>query len=102
MGYLEGRLTYGRIDNYYMNWLHFNGAVPEETKKCILEILEYMKTTSLEKRKDDPYWDQVYNLYKQFQGMVDGYNPKVDKEKQLSYVEFQTMNSYGDYGDIEK
>ena len=101
MGYLEGRLTYDRIDKYYMNLLHFNGAVPEETKKFILENLEYMKTTSLEKRKDDTYWDQVYNLYKQFQGMVDGYNPKVDKEKQLSYVEFQMMNSYGDYGDIE-
>ena len=66
MGYVEGVLTAERIYNFYQNMLHFN-TIPDNTKQFILENLEYMKSTSIQKRKIDPYWDQVYNLYKQFQ-----------------------------------
>lgn len=100
MGYVEGVLTAERIYNFYQNMLHFN-TIPDNTKQFILENLDYMKSTSIQKRKIDPYWDQVYNLYKQFQGMADGYNSVVDKSKQISYVEFQLMNSMSDFGDLE-
>ena len=106
MGYLEGVITYKRIYPFFENMKHFhfhknNAEMPDITKKFVLQNLEYMKTTAIEKKDKDPYWDQVYNFYKQMQGLIDGYNSKADNDHKISYVDFQVMNAVSDVDEME-
>ena len=89
MGFLEGVMTHQRIYPFYLNMKHFhfhdpNATVqtfemPEITKKFVQQNLVYMKQKALANKAQDPYWDQVYNFYKQMMGLIDGYNSMAEK-----------------------
>lgn len=110
MGFLEGVMTHQRIYPFYLNMKHFhfhdpNATVqtfemPEITKKFVQQNLVYMKQKALAKKDQDPYWDQVYNFYKQMMGLIDGYNSMAEKDKQISYVDFQVMNAVSDVDEM--
>ena len=106
MGYLEGVLTYERIYNFYLTMVKYkfhsseSYSMPERTRQFLIENLSYMKYHSAELRKSDPYWDQVFNIYKQLEGMVDGYNSKVEKNKQISSIDFQILAAMSDLDEL--
>ena len=102
MGYLEGLVSWERIYPFYLNLLHSNfydnnNEMTENVKEYLIKNLEYMKTNAINKKDNSEYWEQVYLIYKQMQGLADGYN-KVAKNK-LSFLDFQLVFSNADVED---
>lgn len=107
MGYLEGVITSKRIYPFYLNMrsYHFhkhpNTSMPSITKQFLIENMEYMKQKALQYRTTDPYWDQVYNFYKQMTGLIDGYNSVAPLHEQINHIEFQVLNAVSDVDEME-
>ena len=107
MGYLEGVITSKRIYPFYLNmkaseyYKNPNTDMPELTRQFLIENLSYMKTMSLQYKDTDPYWDQVYNFYRQMMGLIDGYNSVAPIHEQINAIDFQILISISDLGEIE-
>lgn len=106
MGYLEGILTYDRIYNFYVTMVKAElsdtqGKMPPQSKTFLMKNLSFMKYHAAKYRLKDVYWDHEYNIYMQLAGMLDGYNSKVGKEKQINMVDFQLLGGMSDFGELK-
>eukprot|EP00854_Cymbomonas_tetramitiformis_P003696 gene3696-4634_t len=83
LGYLEGFLTCQRIFEYYQNFYQssFDGAPSAELDSFMRENLAWVKQMSLENKATSDYWAATYNLLRQFEGLVGGYNAAIAKSK---------------------
>lgn len=115
VGYLEGYITYKRILVHYQNMKQYvfpaqvyaNSSMPQNVREYLKENNEWIRNQTSENK--DEYWFNVNLIQEQYEGMVDGYNKKINEkflhsqdlqEKLLSYEDFQVMNAFGDLFDI--
>ena len=106
MGYLEGILTYERIYNFYLTMVKYKLSsnqkkMKPQSRAFLIKNLSFMKYHAAKYRLEDTYWDHEYNIYMQMAGMLDGYNSKVDKDKQLNMVDFQLLGGMSDFDELE-
>ena len=93
MGYLEGVLTKDRIYPYYINLQHFlfydkNFTIPDNVRNFLKKNILYMEEKALKYKETDIYWENVYYIYRQLQGLYDGYKATADKDKQIDFYDF--------------
>jgi len=105
MGYLEGYLTTERIWSHYTNlrnlyYFENNGVMTVKVKDFLNANLQWMKDTSIQNRSSDVYWNHIYTIVRQMEGLIAGYNANVDDSKKLTYAEFQIMNAMGDLDEL--
>ena len=105
MGYLEGALTKDRIYPFFNNIKHafyysneFN--IPNNVKNFLKSNILYMEEMSLIKKNNDIYWENVYNIYKQLQGLYDGYMSVAEMEKKIDYDDFLLLPAFADAIDL--
>ena len=53
-----------------------------------------MEEMSLQNKDKDKYWENVYYIYKQLQGLYDGYKISADKENQIDFYDFIFIPSF--------
>ncbi|KAL9649727.1 hypothetical protein ABK040_009542 [Willaertia magna] len=107
-GYLEGYITNKRISDHYANmntytWYNEpNKRMPEYVREFFLRQREWVKNQSLQKKDSDPVWKQIYLIYLQMDGLLQGYNNAVRSNSSLAldYPDIQVLNSFGDLFDI--
>ena len=92
MGYIEGYLTKDKIYSYLMNMKHYllynnNLTIPENLKKFFQINIEYMKEKSYKNKDSDEYWENVYYIYKQLEGLYDGYLKLAEEEEKFTFLE---------------
>ena len=97
MGFLEGHLTSNRIWNHYQNCnANFNypdKKLPENTREFLKLNREWIYTMySL--HSSDIYWIQTFNIFRQYEGLIDAYNSKAELDKQITMEEAMIMNSH--------
>ena len=85
MGYLEGYITYKRIYDHYRNNNNYkfhknNGVMPDYIEQFMISNIEFMKKMGLKYGETDSYFHEMYILYHQFTGILDGYNNRVKEE----------------------
>ena len=107
MGYLEGYLTKDRIDSYFTNMLHYdfsqnNLTIPEELKRFYKTNIDYMVQNCQSKKDNDIYWEYVYYIYQQLEGLYDGYISRFEGDKTLDFYEFLLLPTFADTGEILK
>ena len=93
MGYLEGILTKERIYSYFINMQHYlfyeqNFTIPEKVRDFLKKNIIYMEEKALKYKDNDIYWENVYYIYKQLQGLFDGYKASADPDKQIDFYDF--------------
>ena len=106
MGYLEGSLTKDRIYSYFIDMQHFlfydrNFTIPDKVREFLKKNFLYMEEMSLQNKDKDEYWENVYYIYKQLQGLYDGYKISADKEKQIDFYDFIFIPGLTDSEDAE-
>ena len=106
MGYLEGSLTKDRIYSYFIDMQHFlfydrNFTIPDKVREFLKKNFLYMEEMSLQNKDKDEYWKNVYYIYKQLQGLYDGYKISADKEKQIDFYDFIFIPGLTDSEDAE-
>ena len=106
MGYLEGILTKDRIYSYFIDMQHFlfydkNFTIPDKVREFLKINILYMEEMSLKNKDKDKYWENVYYIYKQLQGLYDGYKISADEEKQIDFYDFIFIPGLTDSEDAE-
>ena len=106
MGYLEGVLTKDRIYSYFINMQHFlffdrNFTLPDRVREFLKKNILYMEEKSLKYKDNDTYWENAYYVYKQLQGLYDGYKNTAEKEKQIDFYDFVFIPGLTDSEDAE-
>lgn len=105
LGFLEGVLTASRIYDHFSNIYRLNyyyekdGKMPEYVANFFLTQKQWIEDSFL-KNANDPYWQNVYAVYLQMQGVLDGYNSIAPVEKQISFTDFQVIASDSDISDV--
>eukprot|EP01118_Nematostelium_gracile_P000397 TRINITY_DN1042_c0_g1_i1.p1 TRINITY_DN1042_c0_g1~~TRINITY_DN1042_c0_g1_i1.p1 ORF type:complete len:522 (+),score=135.38 TRINITY_DN1042_c0_g1_i1:111-1676(+) len=104
LGYLEGYLTVQEIQNYYDNINALTtGAFgwANDTKPKVLEfLLEHYEWANMEVAKNptDPYWMHMGLLFRQLNGIMEGYNNNTNRP--LPLAEFLFIVSFPDTLDV--
>jgi hypothetical protein len=104
-GYIEGFLTKNRIYNHYLNmkqylFSNYNNEMPPHVRKFFTNNREWIKNLA-DSNRGDAFWDHAILLQTQIEGLIDGYNQNIsEKDRTLSYEDFQVMNAFGDIFDI--
>ena len=106
MGYLEGVLTKDRIFSYFIDMQHFlfynqNFTLPETVREFLKKNIIYMEDMALKNKDKDIYWENVYYIYKQLQGLYDGYNDTAEEEKKIDFYDFIFIPGLTDSEDAE-
>ena len=115
MGYLEGYVTYKRIYDHYRNNNNYKfyknkGIMPEYLEKFFISNLQFIKKMCELYSDTDPYFHEVNNFYYQMKGILDGYNTRVQEEKnkniildleQITLPHFMAIISVGDIDELE-
>ena len=106
MGYLEGVLTKDRIYSYFIDMQHFlfynqNFTLPEAVREFLKKNIIYMEDMALKNKDKDIYWENVYYIYKQLQGLYDGYNDTAEEEKKIDFYDFIFIPGLTDSEDAE-
>jgi hypothetical protein len=98
MGFLEGSITYERIWNHYQNCNAFFNfpslKMPDNTREYLKQNRLWIYAMYQQNGAKDAYWNQAYNIFRQFEGLIDAYNLKVTNEKKISVEEAMIMNSH--------
>lgn len=105
MGYLEGVLTHKRISDVFENFYSMNFYYEKDSKMpyYLIDFFETQRVWIQENyfhHKNKAYWQAVWALQIQLEGLIDGYNSAVGIQKQISYAEFQIMAADGDLPDL--
>lgn len=105
MGYLEGVLTNKRIFDVFQNFYSMNFYYEKEGKMpfYLIDFFEKQRIwiqDSYLNHKNEIYWQTIWALQIQLEGLIDGYNSAAGPEKQISYPEFQIMAADGDLPDL--
>ena len=105
MGYLEGYLTKDKIYSYYNNMIHYyyyynNLSIPQKIKNFFRTNIKYMKEKSERYKNNEIYWEHVYYIYRQLEGLYDGYVSSIEEDKKLDFYEFILLPGIGDLSDI--
>ena len=115
MGYLEGYITFKRIYDHYRNNNNYkfhknNGNMPNYIENFMIANLEFMKKMGILYGETDPYFHEIYNLYNQVLGILDGYNNRVREEKsknisleieQITLPHFMAIVAAGDLDELD-
>ena len=101
MGFLEGYLTKDKIYSYFMSMKHFlfyenNIIIPENLIKFFKINIEYMKDKSLKNKNSDKYWEHVYYIYRQWEGLYAGYLKAAEEKEIFELYEFFILSSIAD------
>ena len=101
MGYLEGYLTKDRISSYFTkitNYLFYriDSNVKDELIQFLKENIEYMKKNSESKKNKDKYWEYVYYIYQQLEGLYNGYKSTLEDINNLDFYDFLILPATGD------
>ena len=99
MGYLEGYLTKDKIYTYFMSMKHYlfdSLIIPENLKKFFEINIKYMKENSFKNKESDKYWEHVYYIYKQWEGLYDGYLKSAEEVEIFNFNEFTILSSTAD------
>lgn len=104
IGFLEGVLTSERIYNQFLNkfrqdFYYTGEKMPEYIADFFSTQRKWIEKTFLE-NPDDGYWQNVYAVQLQLDGLIDGYNSIATSDKQISYTDFQVLAADSDIGDI--
>ena len=105
LGFLEGVLTQQRIYDHFLNIYRLNyyyekdGKMPEYVADFFTKQRTWIRESFLQ-NQDDPYWQNVYAILLQLEGLIDGYNSVVSEERQISYTDFQVIASDSDISDV--
>lgn len=105
-GALEGYLSQERIYQHYkliydMNDWDLNLDLPPITKQFLEDNMKYVKHSS-EAYVDSKFWNEIGLIYKQFEGMVEGYNLKAPEGQKISELGLWFLQSEGDFFDIQE
>ena len=110
-GYLEGYLHQNGIFNHFTLIKDIKGYdrsklhdyAPKEISNFMQENLNYVRQ-SVEAYVDDPYWNEIGLVLKQFDGLVAGYNRKIDETgnetARMNEVDHWFFQSAGDMFDL--
>ena len=60
-----------------------------------------MEEMALKNKDSDPYWENVYYVYKPLLGLYDGYKSSADKDKQIDFYDFIFIPGLTDSEDAE-
>ena len=115
MGYLEGYITYKRIYDHFRNNNNYkfhknNGVMPDHIEQFMISNIEFMKKMGLKYGETDSYFHEMYNLYHQFTGILDGYNNRVKEEKaknisleieEITLPHFMAIVAAGDLDELD-
>eukprot|EP01134_Creolimax_fragrantissima_P002840 CFRG2840T1 len=104
-GYLEGYLTCEYIGVFFKNYYDstFNGIDPSTR---LVEFMnkndKWIRMQVKGKADTDSYWRHVGSVYRQLDGMVDGYNSQCsEKYGKMTDLEFRLLNMNGDLFDLQ-
>lgn len=103
MGYVEGYLTHGRIDEHYVNTMEtfFGSAeIPLDLKKYLTLNLKFINDMVESYGHEKEYWRVIGNVMAQFYGLVDGYQLKSKRKVPYSALELFLLNADGDLEDL--
>jgi len=98
-GYLEGYLTTERIFQYITNMYGGKTGYSEKLRTFVEENLAWMKQEIVAKA-DDPQWHQIGLMFRQFDGLYDGYAHKAPKDQQFPKDVFYAVQLAGDLDDL--
>jgi len=105
LGFLEGVLTEKRIYDHFTNIYRLNyyyeneGKMPQYVSDFFIKQRVWIQESFL-RNQDDTYWQNVYAIFLQLEGLIDGYNSVASSEKQISYTDFQVIASDSDISDV--
>lgn len=102
-GYLEGSITYKRIENHYLNMNQYifsdsNNVMPDVVKEYLTLNQQFIDTSIKSFAENSSYWKQVQLIYQQLKGLRDGFRSK--SKMTISDQEFEVMNSFGDLFEV--
>lgn len=105
MGYLEGVLTQTRIYDHFSNLYRLNYYYENNSKMpdFVADFVDKQRTwirNSFLLNEGDPYWQNVFAIARQLEGLRDGYNSVAPPEKQLSYADFHVVATDFEIGDL--
>jgi hypothetical protein len=102
-GFVEGVLTSARIHQHFSSFYEatFGGndssiVLPAATS--FVEKNDAYMASRTNSSKDDPWWHQAALVWKQLDGLIDGYNSCADKK--LARLDFLLMNAVVDLSSI--
>ena len=78
-----------------------NFSIPEQVREFLKKNIIYMEEKSLQNKDKDIYWENVYYVYKQLQGLYEEYKISADKDKQIDFYDFIFIPGLTDSEDAE-
>ncbi|EKE41125.1 hypothetical protein ENUP19_0083G0115 [Entamoeba nuttalli] len=102
-GFLEGYLTKHLIYDFWNNY-RLNEYGKYGPPKALSNFLakQYLWWTNQCKTNSTQYWKEQNLIFKQFRGLLSGYNKYCDNGKKLSILEMYYINAGGDLGTLNK
>jgi len=101
-GYLEGQITKDMIWDYWQNLnalFTTNPPLPSGLVGFLAQQQAYI-TKQVNANPNDPYWQEIYLITAQLEGLKAGYNAVADPSKQLTSQDFAIINMDGDLEEL--
>ncbi|ELP83376.1 hypothetical protein EIN_372710 [Entamoeba invadens IP1] len=102
-GFLEGFLTKHLLQNFWDNYrLNEYGKLGPPRQLTNFMAKQYLWWAEQCKTNKTEYWKNQNLIFRQFRGLVSGYNKYNNKDKKLSVLEIYFINAMGDLSTLNK
>ena len=78
------------------HFLFYESIIPENLIKFFKINYAYMKEKSYKNKDADKYWEHVYYIYRQWEGLYNGYIKSVKVREKFELLEFLILSSIAD------